>query len=204
MRKNVRAIETACRECGVLVTLPATIDFSHFHCPRCHGLLYRRGQPFGHVIVMAVTALALFLPLTFLPILDLNIMGMHAHATIFEAIWAMYESGDVFIAVVAILTGVLVPVAMLVLLLAMLVPLQLGRRPRSVALYYRLYEKMSEWGMAEVYLISIVVAMVKLHGMGSLHIGLGFYMFVFFFIAFYITTVWFNPDDIWLNDALDD
>jgi uncharacterized paraquat-inducible protein A len=60
-----------------------------------------------------------------------------------------------------------------------------------------------EWGMAEVYLISIVVSMVKLHKMGTLHIGLGFYVFIFFFIAYYITIVWFNPDDIWIDDALD-
>ena len=195
--------ETACKECGVLVKLPVTIDFSHFHCPRCHALLYRRGQPFKYVIVMAVTALALFTPLTFLPILDLNIMGLDSKATLFDAIFTLYRDGHPFIAAIALMTGVMVPVAMLVTLLAMLVPLELGYRPKTVARFYRLYEKMDEWGMAEVYLISIVVAMVKLNGMGSLHIGLGFYMFIFFFIAFYITTVWFNPDDIWLDDALD-
>ncbi len=195
--------ETACRECGILVHLPQHIDIFSYRCPRCRALLYRRGQPFGYVIVMAITALALYLPLSFLPILDLKILGLESKATLFEAIWKLYELGDVFIGVMALMTGMLIPAVMLVILLAILVPLHLGFRPKKISLFYRLYEKLSEWGMAEVYLISIVVAIVKLSGMGTLHIGPGFYLFIFFFLTFYITTVWFNPDDIWLDDALD-
>jgi paraquat-inducible protein A len=152
---------------------------------------------------MAATSLVLFLPLTFLPILDLNIMGLEARSTLFEALWMVYRDGYYFIAFVAMMTGLLIPVIMMTLLLLILVPLQRGYRPRHVAVWYRWYEHMRDWGMAEVYLISIVVSMVKLHGMGTLHIGMGFFMFIFFFITFYITTVWFNPDDIWFEDALD-
>jgi len=195
--------ETACKECGVIVNIPKKINFSQYRCPRCNALLYRRGQPFSYIITMAVTALLLFVPLTFLPILDLDIMGLQSSSTLFEALWMVYKDGFYFIAFVAMMTGLLIPVIMLILLLFILVPLKHGYRPQKVAFYYRLYEKMSDWGMAEVYLISIIVSMVKLHGMGTLHIGLGFYMFIFFFITFYITTVWFNPDDIWLDDAVD-
>jgi paraquat-inducible protein A len=195
--------ETACKECGILVRMPAAIDFSHYHCPRCHGLLYRRGQPFSFVIVMAVTTLLFFVPLTFLPILDLSIMGLESRSTLFDALWMVYRDGYYFIAILAMLTGVLIPVIMMLLLLAILIPLKLGYRPQRVSLYYRFYEHLMEWGMAEVYLISIVVSMVKLHKMGTLHIGLGFYVFIFFFISYYITIVWFNPDDIWIDDALD-
>ncbi|WP_457596049.1 paraquat-inducible protein A [Hydrogenimonas sp.] len=195
--------ETACPECGVIVTIPKKMDFSRYHCPRCDGLLYRRGQKFSHIIVMAVTTLALFVPLTFLPILDLDIMGLEAKSTLFEALWMVYQDGYHLIAFISMLTGLLIPVFMMLLLLRILVPLHLGIRPKKVALYYRLYEKMREWGMAEVYLVAVVVAIVKLHKMGTLHIGAGFFDFLFFFITFYITTVWFNPDDIWLDDALE-
>ncbi|WP_457598513.1 paraquat-inducible protein A [Hydrogenimonas sp.] len=196
--------ETACKECGIIVHLPLHLSGSQYRCPRCNALIYRRGQKFSHIIVMAFTSLMLFVPLTFLPILDLNIMGLEAQSTLFQALWMVYRDGYYGIAFIAMMTGVLIPPIMMLLLLAMLVPLHFGYRPKKVRLWYRLYEKMYDWGMAEVYLISIVVSMVKLHGMGSLHIGLGFYMFIFFFITFYITTVWFNPDDIWYDDdALD-
>ena len=203
MATDSQKIETACKECGIIVTLPKHLKGSQYRCPRCNGLIFRQGQPFGYIIVMAATSLVLFLPLTFLPILDLNIMGLEAKSTLFEALWMVYRDGYYFIAFVAMMTGLLIPVIMMTLLLLILVPLQRGYRPRHVAVWYRWYEHMRDWGMAEVYLISIVVSMVKLHSMGTLHIGMGFFMFIFFFITFYITTVWFNPDDIWFEDALD-
>ncbi|WP_201352776.1 paraquat-inducible protein A [Hydrogenimonas urashimensis] len=186
-----------------MVALPLHPTSSQYRCPRCHALLYRRGQPFRYIIVMAVTTLALFVPLTFLPILDLDIMGLKAQSTLFEALWMVYKDGYYLIAFVSMMTGLLIPVIMMVLLLLMLVPLHFGYRPRGVALWFRLYEKMREWGMAEVYLIAVIVAIIKLLGMGTLHIGPGFVLFIFFFLTFYITTVWFNPEDIWYEDAMD-
>jgi len=196
--------KTACHECGVVVHIPKRPDASHYHCPRCRALLYRRGQPFSYIIVMAATAVVLFFPLTFLPILDLTIFGIETKVTLFRALWMVYEDGYRAIALLATLTGLLIPLGMMGLLLAILVPLRLGYRPRHVAHYYRLYEKARAWGMAEVYLVSIVVAIVKLYKMGTLQIGLGFYLFIFFFLTYYIATVWFNPEDIWFEDALDD
>jgi len=193
---------TACKDCGLLLTLPLHRRHHQFRCPRCDGLIYRRGEPFGFIISMAVTTLILFIPLTFLPILDLDIVGLRSQATLFEAIWRVYEDGYRFIAIISMATGLLLPVAATTLLLAILVPLQLGRRPKSVARYYRLYETLLDWGMVEVYLIGVIVAIVKLHKMGTLHIGLGLIDFFFFALTFYITTIWFNPDDIWNDDVL--
>jgi len=193
---------TACRECGILVSMPEHLSLSQYRCPNCNALLHRRGQPFSHVIIMAAASLLLFVPLTFLPVLSLNIMGMQSEATLFEALWQLYRDGYHIIAVLSLMTGLLLPPIMMVLLLLILVPLRWGYRPQKVALYYRIYDHAREWGMAEVYLISIMVAIIKLSKMATLHVGLGLYMFVFFFITFYITTVWFNPDDIWDDDAL--
>lgn len=195
-------MRTACHQCGALVSLPNHLDRSQYRCPRCDALLYRRGQPFTYIIIMAVTTLMLFLPLTFLPIMTLNIMGMRASATLFEALWHLVYDGYGFIAFLSIVTALLLPVVLMTLLLLMLVPLALGVSPKRIALYYRLYEHAREWGMVEVYLISIAVAIVKLSDMAMLRVDTGLFLFIFFALTFYITTAWFNPDDIWDDDAL--
>ncbi len=194
--------QTACHECGVLVSLPEHFTLSQYRCPRCNALLHRRGQPFLHIIIMAFTTLLLFIPLLFLPILSLNIMGIETSATLLQALWQLFTDGYQIIAILSILTALVLPLVMMGLLLLILVPLRIGYRADKVALYYRSYEHAREWGMVEVYLISIMVAIIKLGDMASLHIGLGMYIFVFFSITFYITTVWFNPEDIWEDDAL--
>ncbi|WP_286337297.1 paraquat-inducible protein A [Hydrogenimonas cancrithermarum] len=196
--------KTACPECGIVIDIPQRLDFSHYHCPRCKMLLHRRGQPFSHIIVMAFTTLLLAIPLTFLPILSLNIMGVESSATLVEVLWQLYQDGYTMIAIFTMLTAFAIPMGMMALLLMILVPLKMGYKPQRVALYYRIYETARRWGMVEVYLISIIVAIVKLHKMATLHVGFGLFIFVFFFITFYITTVWFNPDDIWDDDALAD
>ncbi len=194
--------QTACHECGVLVALPDHLSSSQYHCPRCNALLHRRGQPFSRIIVMAVTTLLLFVPLTFLPILSLDVMGMHSSATLFEALWRLVRDGYPAIAMLSILTALVLPVTLMLLLLLILIPLHLGYRPKYVARYYRAYEHAMEWGMVEVYLISIAVAIIKLSDMAALHVGPGLIIFIFFAMTFYITTMWFNPDDIWDRDAL--
>ncbi|BDY12092.1 hypothetical protein HCR_04040 [Hydrogenimonas cancrithermarum] len=153
---------------------------------------------------MAFTTLLLAIPLTFLPILSLNIMGVESSATLVEVLWQLYQDGYTMIAIFTMLTAFAIPMGMMALLLMILVPLKMGYKPQRVALYYRIYETARRWGMVEVYLISIIVAIVKLHKMATLHVGFGLFIFVFFFITFYITTVWFNPDDIWDDDALAD
>lgn len=193
---------TACHQCGTLVSLPDHLHFSQYRCPRCDALLHRRGQPFSHIIIMAVTTLMLFVPLTFLPIMTLNILGMESSATLFQALWHLVYDGYGFIAFLSITTALLLPLGLMFLLLLILVPLATGGTPKRIALYYRLYEHAREWGMVEVYLISIVVAIVKLSDMAMLRVDAGLFIFIFFAMTFYITTVWFNPDDIWDNDAL--
>lgn len=131
-------------------------------------------------------------------------MGMQSSATLFEALWRLFEDGYPMIALLSILTALLLPVTLMVLLLLILLPMRMGYRPRYVARYYRAYEHAIEWGMVEVYLISIAVAIIKLSDMAVLHIGPGLFVFIFFAMTFYITTVWFNPDDIWDSDAVRD
>jgi paraquat-inducible protein A len=196
--------QTACHECGVLVALPDHLSSSQYRCPRCDALLHRRGQPFSHIIVMAVSTLLLFIPLTFLPILSLEIMGMQSSATLFEALWHLVTDGYPVIAVLSIVTALVLPVSLMVLLLLILVPLRMGYRPNYVARYYRAYEHAREWGMVEVYLISVAVAIIKLSDMAALNVGPGLVIFIFFAMSFYITTVWFNPDDIWERDVVCD
>lgn len=56
--------------------------------------------------------------------------------------------------------------------------------------------------MAEVYMISIIVSIIKLQKMATLSIGLGFYFFLGFLIMMFLTMSLFNPYDVWNDDEL--
>lgn len=201
MKKSTPIKETACHECSILVDLePIRFGYEH-HCPRCNALLYRPGNQFKYIIIMAISALIAFVPTIFLPILTLDIAGELRSITLFDAVISFFRGGEhIFLGLIALFTSLVIPLSILILLLLILVPLHLGYSAKEVRLFYRVYDTIREWGMAEVYMLSIVVSTIKLTKMGDLQIGYGFFAFLLFLACFYITLVWFNPDDIWHNE----
>jgi paraquat-inducible protein A len=49
--------------------------------------------------------------------------------------------------------------------------------PGSLNFVFKWYHRIDEWGMLEVYMLSIIVALVKLRDMAEVILGLGFYLY---------------------------
>ena len=189
--------QTACKDCGVIIEIDNFDDSHQYACPRCHSVFYRSGESFDLVLVMAITSFLFFIPATFLPIMTLEILGQFHSVTLFEAVWFFVNDGYIIIAIIAAASGVVIPLVLLGLILMMIIPLKAGASSKSIRHFFRAYEHLTGWAMAEVYLISIFVAIIKLGGMAELTLDFGLYAFFFFLVTFYITITWFNPDDLW-------
>jgi paraquat-inducible protein A len=189
--------QTACRDCGIIIELDGFDSNNQYSCPRCHSVFYRPGESFDLVLVMAITALLFFIPATFLPIMTLEILGQFHSVTLFEAVWFFASDGYIVIAIIAAASGVVIPLILLFLIIIMIIPLKYGVKTDNIKYFFRIYSHLTSWAMAEVYLISIFVAIVKLSGMAELKLDFGLYSFFFFLVTFYITIIWFNPDDLW-------
>jgi paraquat-inducible protein A len=194
--------QTACKDCGVIIDIESFDDSKEYSCPRCHTVFYRAGESFDLVLVMVITSFLFFIPATFLPIMTLEIMGQTHSVTLFEAVWFFVNDGYVIIALIAAGAGVVIPLSILFLIIMMIIPIKLGYGRGYVKTFYRWYVHMSTWAMAEVYLISIFVAIVKLGGMAELQLDFGLFSFGFFIIAFYISIIWFNPNDLWNTNVI--
>lgn len=194
--------KSACRDCGVIVYFDQNDAHHNYHCPRCNSLIYAPGERFLYVIIMAISALISFIPVVFLPILTLNMANQDISTTLFSVVNTFISDGNIVAGTLIFITGIVIPPAMLGLLLLILIPLHFSRRVGNIRIYYRLYSSIKHWGMGEVYMISVLVSVIKLQSMGDLSIDVGFFIFIFFLICFYLTIFWFNPDDIWhLHDV---
>jgi paraquat-inducible protein A len=189
--------KSACKDCGVIVYYDKDDVKHNYYCPRCNGLIYAPGERFLYVIIMAIAALVSFIPVLFLPILTLDMANQVVSTTLLSVVSTFFSDGNAVVATIIFLTGIAIPLSMLGLLLVILIPLHLTKRIANVHIYYRLYSTIKHWGMAEVYMISVLVSVIKLQTMGDLSIDAGFFIFIFFLICFYLTVIWFNPDDIW-------
>jgi len=200
----MQKIQTACLDCGIIIDVSDFDRLQQYSCPRCHSVFYRPGESFDLVLVMAITAFLFFIPAIFLPIMTLEIMDKTHSVTLLEAVLFFISDGYFIIAVIASAAGVFVPLLLLGLIMMMIIPVKMGYSAQRVRAFFRLYEHLHGWAMAEVYLISIFVAIVKLSGMAKLKLDFGLFSFFFFLITFYITITWFNSEDLWTENDMED
>lgn len=194
---------TVCHECDLLMNKPDLALEQKASCPRCGYELYaRRALVERRSLALVLTALALFLPANFLPIMQLNLLGQTTQDTVWSGVLSLYRSGMEVVALVVFLCSMVVP--LLKLLCQLLVLLCIRWRMALVwgRWIYRSYHHLREWGMLEVYLIGILVSIVKLIDMADLSLGTGLFCFIGLLLAQVWLEVTMSPHQIW--DALEE
>lgn len=189
--------KSACSECGVIVEFRGFDSMYEYRCPRCNSLIYRAGEPFIFSIVMALSSLIFFLVSIELNFITLVIAGESHTISVVDALFFIFEEGHYFVAFLVLSVGIIIPVALLLLILSMLLPLQFMLKAYFFVGLYRMYYHLKGWAMADVYILSVMVSLIKIFRLGDVEIGYGLYIFILFLISFYAAYVWFNPYDIW-------
>lgn len=188
----------ACHECDLLMCKPLLQDGESAECPRCgYELFSHRHHVVRRSMALVLTALLLYVPANFLPIMQLNLLGQTSQDTVWSGVLGLYESGMQGIAMVVFLCSMAVPLLKLLCQLLVLLSIRFDFGRSYGLLLYRIYHHMREWGMLEVYLMGILVAMVKLMDLADLSLGLG----LFCFVALLLVQVWLevtmSPHQIW-------
>ncbi|UYP31402.1 paraquat-inducible protein A [Pseudomonas sp. Z8(2022)] len=188
----------ACHECDLLMRKPLLQDGESAECPRCgYELFSHRHHVVRRSMALVLTALLLYVPANFLPIMQLNLLGQTSQDTVWSGVLGLYESGMQGVAVVVFLCSMAVPLLKLLCQLLVLLTIRFDFGRSYGLLLYRIYHHMREWGMLEVYLMGILVAMVKLMDLADLSLGLG----LFCFVALLLVQVWLevtmSPHQIW-------
>lgn len=193
----------ACHECDLLMRRPDLKLEQKASCPRCGYELYaHRGQVERRSLALVLTALVLFLPANFLPIMQLNLLGQTTQDTVWSGVVALYRSGMEAVALVVFLCSMVVPLLKLLCQLLVLLCIR-WRVARAWGRWvYRSYHHLREWGMLEVYLIGILVSIVKLIDMADLTLGVGLFCFIGLLLAQIWLEVTMSPHQIW--EALED
>jgi paraquat-inducible protein A len=62
---------------------------------------------------------------------------------------------------------------------------------------YRFYHHLRDWGMLEVYLMGVLVAVVKLADMAELRLGLGLACFIGLLVVQICLEIIMSPHQIW-------
>jgi paraquat-inducible protein A len=188
----------ACHECDLLMRMPSLAPQQKATCPRCgYELLARHEAVESRSLALVLTALVLFLPANFLPIMRLNLMGQITEDTVWTGVLGLYHSGMQAVALVVFLCSMVVPLLKLFCQLLVLLSIRWRVALSYGRWLYRTYHHLREWGMLEVYLIGILVSIVKLVDMADLTLGTGLFCFISLLVAQIWLEVTMSPHQIW-------
>jgi len=188
----------ACHECDLLMRKPHLALGDQAQCPRCGYELYaHRHNVVERSLALVIAALLLYVPANFLPIMQLNPLGQATQDTVWSGVVGLFDTGMQGIAVVVFLCSMGIPLLKLLCQLAVLLSIRLNIGRSYGLLIYRIYHHLKDWGMLEVYLMGVLVAIVKLADMAELSLGLGLTCFVSLLLVQVWLEVVMSPHQIW-------
>ena len=165
-----------CDDCELLYQRRTLHAGERLNCQRCGATLARgSGMSAEGQLALTVAALVVFAIASLSPIVTLELNGIRAVASLFEAVRDTWQTGERVVAVLALATAFVFPLLVIVLRLWLLLPLVAGRRAAGFARVMRALRWFMRWSMVEVFMLAVLVAVVRSAGVSQLVTGPGLY-----------------------------
>lgn len=189
----------SCHDCHLLVE-PGSVAASHLRCPRCGSSLHaRKPNSLARAWALVLAAAIMYIPANLLPMTITTSLGTIQSDTIMSGVIYFVHSGSWEIAAVIFIASIFVPIAKLFILVFLLVSVQLRScwRPKDRTVLYRMTELVGRWSMVDVYVVTILVALVKLGAVASIEAGPAAVYFASVVVLTMFAAESFDPRIIW-------
>jgi len=187
----------SCHDCDQLASMPARATA---HCPRCGATMHRRKpNSLTRTWALVVTAAILYVPANLLPVMTVIYFGRGEPDTILSGVKQLIQAGMWPVALLVFFASITVPVLKLVGLTFLLITVQRGStwRLRDRSVMYRIIEQVGRWSMVDIFMISILVALVNLGTIATIEPGVGAICFAAVVIITMFASMSFDPRLIW-------
>jgi len=184
----------SCHLCSQLSPL------SDSECPRCGEPLHlRKPESVTRTLALTITALILYIPANLIPIMNTASFGNEDPSTIIGGVILLWQLDSYPVALVILLASVFVPSGKMAALFYLCWSVKKGppTEAQKRTVVYRMTEKIGRWSMVDVFVVSILVALVQLGGLITILPGLGAVFFCGVVIVTIIAAECFDSRLIW-------
>ncbi|MDJ0666079.1 MAG: paraquat-inducible protein A [Desulfobacterales bacterium] len=171
-------------------------------CPRCGAALHsRKPNSLARAWALVLAAFVFYIPANVLPVTHTTSLGAVQSDTIMSGVIYFIHSGSWPIALVIFIASVFVPLLKLLILAYLLMSIQRRWqwRPVDRTRLYRLTEVIGRWSMLDIYVITILVALVHLGALATIEAGPGAVFFAGVVVVTMLAAEAFDPRLIWDN-----
>jgi paraquat-inducible protein A len=187
----------ACAHCDAVFKKLPLSNGEIARCTRCGAELDRNAQQRrNHLLPLTIASLIIFAIANIFPIVEMELQGMHSQTTLFGAVIALATEDISLAALLVLVTTLLFPLMQMLILFYLLVPNRHSRRKRGFNLLIRMMQTLRPWGMIEVFLLGVLVALIKLSEMATIIPGVALWAFCMLTVMLTVI-VSFNPRYLW-------
>ena len=187
----------ACETCGLVQQLPTVPTRHYAQCARCDSVLKRR-HPNGRARTQAfaLAAILLYVPANIYPIIVMEYMGRHTENTVWGGVKALYEDHMWYVAAIVFIASILFPILKLAGLF-FLVTFRGSRLQRERTWIYKIICWIGPWAMLDVFLLSVLVALIRFGRFATVIPGPGVITFASVVVLTLLASASFDPHLIW-------
>ena len=195
-KDNVRF--SSCQHCEALIGGDVLSELGH--CPRCKSKVHhRKPHSFQKAFAFTIAAIVLYIPANTYPILHSTSLGSTSSDTIFSGVVHLFESGLWLLALIVFIASILVPVIKIVTMLVLLYSVSKQSQAYVVqkTKIYRIIEVIGRWSMVDVFVVTLLVALVQFDFVATVDAGVAVIAFGGVVILSMLGTAAFDQRLLW-------
>ena len=178
-----------CHQCFTLQQEIPIQDGTKACCSECGGLLYRYDSKLiDHSLAWSITGVIFFALANAFPLIKIDLLGSEQFITLPKTIMSLFENEFYVVGFFCIFLIFIFPLMIFFINILIFTLLKMGRGEKVTKELLILLSHIKPWSMADIFFISILVALVKLVAFGQIHIGISFWaLMAFVMIDIYIS-----------------
>lgn len=176
-------------------------------CTRCGTRLHpRKRDSLARTWALLLAAMILYLPANLLPIMRTGSLFGSQDNTILSGVAELWRNGSWGLAVIVFVASILVPLLKFSALIVLLVSVQRGKDWRTLgrARLFRLIENIGYWSMLDVFVVTLLVALVRFQPLTHVDPGPGVVYFGLVVVLTMLASMSFDPRLIWDHAVADE
>lgn len=187
-----------CKECHTLHEEVPIKDGIKACCSKCGAILYRNDSKLiDHGLALSMTGLIFFMLANLFPLVKIEILGHEQFITITQTFISLFDSGFYVVGLICSFLIFIFPLMIFTINMLIFILLKRQRGEKLSKELLLLISHITPWNMSDIFLISILVALVKLIGYAQIHMGMAFWALMAFVLIDLYLTKSIHVTEIW-------
>ena len=178
-----------CKKCHKLHKVEQLEDGEIATCSYCAQTLYScDAKIIKKAFALSISAMILLILTNFFPLVQVDFLGSEQYVTILKTIFTLFSEDFWFVALMVGALIFLAPVLIVVIRIVLFGSIYFKKGKKNAKRLLVLLGYILPWHMSDIFLISILVALVKLLGFVQIDMGVAFFSLIaFVLIELYIS-----------------